>query len=308
MDIRLKQLSYSSVLTLHSCPRKYELYKLKATEDREKVDPNSLSGITFAYGHTVGLGLQLVLEGKSTAEIYLALFLHWEPDYLAEDTRNKKNFHSALVAVEKFKSLYDAGFLQDYELVYHEGIAAVELGFCIHCPDDFVYRGFVDAVLKHRTSGKILVLECKTTGAKSVNPATYKNSAQAIGYSIVLDYLFAEASHYEVLYMVYRSSAMEWDSFRFEKSYLMRAQWIQELFLDIKTIQMYNQVGVFPMHGESCFDFYRECPEFGTCTLSTEYQIEKLTPELEAKIAAENLKYQVHVQLEDLIHTQLAKE
>ena len=31
IDYRIRQLSYSSLLTLHSCPRKFQLYKLRTT-------------------------------------------------------------------------------------------------------------------------------------------------------------------------------------------------------------------------------------------------------------------------------------
>lgn len=311
MDIRLQQLSYSSNLTLHTCPRRFQLYKLGA--DKPGIDEKSQ--VTFSLGHVVGAGLQDVLQNKSDVEIYWNAFLTWEADLLAEDTKAKKSFWESMIAIERFKYVRDSTLLQDYELVYYtpEGkedeppVPAVELSFIISLPNGFKYRGFVDAVLRHRITGAILVLEVKSTGMASVNPATYKNSAQAIGYSIVLDVLFPELSAYEVLYLVYMTKTREFMPLPFKKSYLQRALWIQELLLDCDTILLYEKAGVYPMHGESCFNYFRECEYLNTCTLSTALLAKKLTPEMEAKILEDHSSFHISLDVEDLIAAQIAK-
>jgi hypothetical protein len=160
----------------------------------------------------------------------------------------------------------------------------------------------VDAVLRHKETGKVLVLECKTTGSTTINPATYKNSAQAIGYSIVLDSIFPELSSYDVLYLVYETKTGSYEPIQFHKTYLQRALWIRELLLDIETIKMYEQAEVYPMRGESCYSFFRECEYFNTCTLSTQYLTKPCTEQEEDKI-----EYQVELSLNDLLTTQLQK-
>ncbi len=305
MDIRLKQLSYSSNLMLHTCPRKYQLYKLGTVpEQADDVE----SSITFAYGHLVGLGIQCCFEGKSIQRTIWECYQFWKPDLLATNPKQMKSFWLAIAAIEKFYSLHNGGYLKDWELVQHEGKPAVELGFIIDLGDGFMYRGFVDAVLAHKQTGAIRVLEVKTTSA-NLNAATYKNSAQAIGYSIVLDHLFPSLSAYDVLYLVYKTKLLEYEQLQFAKSYMQRALWIQELLLEKKKIQLYEEVGVYPTHGESCYDFYRECEYLGVCTLSTASLTEPLSEEGEAKLIADNeAKYQVKVSIEQLIRAQLAKE
>ena len=303
-DIRIKQLSYSSLLTLHQCPRKYQLYKGQAIKAQEELEQT----VTFSYGHIVGAGLQAVLQNKSETEILWEMFLMWKPELFAEGEKNGKSFWSGVIAVQKYLALRRAGYLKDYTVYTHEGKPAVELGFKIILPDGFVYRGFVDAVLQHKITRAILVLECKTTGARSINPATYKNSAQAIGYSIVLDFLFPSLSKYEVLYEVYKSSSAEWESMKFSKSYLQRALWIQELLLDVEMIKLYQNYEIFPMHGESCFDFFKECEYFTNCQMSTRFLTAKYTKEDAQRIAANDSKYTIIVTVQDLIKAQLAKE
>ena len=153
-----------------------------------------------------------------------------------------------------------------------------------------------------------MVLEVKTTSATSLNPAQYKNSAQAVGYSVVLDHLFPELSSYEVLYLVYTTKSLEYTSLPFTKSYLQRALWIQELLLDVELIQLYESRGVYPMHGESCLQYYRECKFLQTCTMSTSLLTSPETPESVEKRLQKESEYQIQVTVEDLIQAQLRKE
>lgn len=302
MDPRIKQLSYSSLLTFHSCPRKFQLYKLNATIEQDEDIPRSL---TFAYGHAVGKGIQDILEHKDEDQWLWEMFIEWDTDLLADNPKQNKSFWGAALAIQQFEHMRSQGYLDGYELVQYKDAPAVELSFVIHLPDGFKYRGFVDAVLQHNETGKVLVLEVKTTSAYSVNPATYKNSAQAIGYSIVLDAIFPELNAYEVLYLVYQCKSESYQQLPFEKSYYSRALWIRELLLDVEIIKMYEDTTIYPMRGESCFTYFRECEYLNTCTLSTENLI--TPPPAQEAIEDELAKFQIHVSLEDLIQSQLSK-
>jgi hypothetical protein len=305
VDPRLKQLSYSSLLTLHSCPRKYQLYKLNTPI----TIPEDVSGsLTFAYGHCVGKGIQDILEHKPAPQWLLEAFLEWEVDLLAENPKQNKSFWGALVALKQFESMRESGYLDGYELAQYQGKPAVELSFVIHLPDGFKYRGFVDAVLQHQVTGEVLVLEVKTTNSSAVNPAQYKNSAQAIGYSIVLDALYPTLSAYQVLYLVYQTKAESYQQLPFEKSYYSRALWIRELLMDIEFIKMCEDTTIYPMRGESCFTYFRECEYLSVCTLSTSNLTTPCTQEEQDKLAKQLSEFQVHVTLEQLIETQLAKD
>jgi RecB family exonuclease len=300
IDYRIRQLSYSSLLTLHSCPRKFQLNRLRSTHRAEE---SLKSTITFSYGHVVGEAIQLALQNVSEDQIIWQMFRMWHtPDLFDRDDKGNKSFWEAVIAIQRFLSLRAQGFLNDYDLVYFDGKPACELSFAITFPDGFRLRGYVDAVLRNRESGEVIVLECKTTGAASLNPATYKNSAQAIGYSIVLDHIYPELSSYSVIYLIYQTKSREYTPIPFQKSYLQRALWIRELLLDIETVKMYEEAEVYPMRGESCFTFFRECEYFNTCTLSTQYLTKPCTPEEE-----DTVQYQINLTLNDLLESQLSK-
>src|SRR5574343_541665 len=140
IDYRIRQLSYSSLLTLHSCPRKFQLAKLRSIYRTEE---SLKSTITFSYGHVVGEGIALSLSGLSLQEVIWKMFLSWHtPSIFDEDEKTNKSFWSAVIAVKQFISLKDT-ILKNYELVYYENKPATELSFAINFPDGFRLRGFV---------------------------------------------------------------------------------------------------------------------------------------------------------------------
>jgi PD-(D/E)XK nuclease superfamily len=304
IDPRIKLLSHSSRTMLHSCPRKFQLYRLQSAEN-PAIDSNR--GITFAYGTAVGVGVQSTLQSRSESQVILDTFLAWDIDLLAANPKQHKSFWLAIYAVQKFVDLAARGYLKDYELVYlPSGKPAVELSFQIHLPDGFKYRGFVDAVLRHKVTGEILVLECKTSSG-TANSATFKNSGQALGYSVVLDLLYPTLSSYRVLYVVYETKSYQYVELPFEKSLLQRALWLQELLVEKEKIDLYERYQTYPMHGESCFNFYSECEYLGLCTLKTEAQIRPLTKGILERIAKDESKYEYNIDFYDLVAAQIAK-
>lgn len=299
IDYRLRQLSYSSVLLLHECPRKFQLNKCRVQRTAESLD----TGITFSFGHVIGQAIQDIFIGLPKNQIYIRAIQKWNVDFYAVDEKRHKSFWLALYAIEKFIELRKNGFLAEYEIVYFNGRPAAELGFCINLQEGFRYRGFADLILQHVESKKVIVLEGKTFGADIFNPAIYKNSSQALGYSIILDHIFPDLSSYEVLYLIYESKNKEFTPIVMPKTYSQRARWIREIVLNQQTVEIYANNELFPMHGESCISrFGRECEYFGVCHLDDDFLIKKCTKEAEDKN-----DYDVTIELSDLIETQLKK-
>lgn len=301
IDPRLLQLSHSSRTTLHKCPRKFQLYRLNSKDTGEE---DVLQSVTFAFGSAVGIGLQSTLESKSETQILMDVFLGWDTDLLDNNPRQKKSIWEAVLATQRFMTLRNEGYLQEYELVYWEGKPAIELSFRITLPNGFTYRGYVDAVLQHKETGEIIVVEAKTSSG-SAQSAQYKNSGQALGYAVVLDKIFPALSAYEVLYLVYETKSREYAPLVFEKSLLQRALWLQELLLDCHHVELYEEYQVYPMHGESCYDFFRECEYLGLCTLSTDRLVKPFTEKDKAKLEKES--YTFELDFYDLVQSQLSK-
>lgn len=309
IDQRIQLLSYSSLLTLHSCPRKFQLYKLKS----ERATQDEIAGVTFAFGHVVGQGIQDVFEGRTYPDTIFRMFCMWDANSLYDkDEKRHKSFSEAVQCIRKFRALRAAGFLEEFELVYvpnpRTGTLepACELGFAVSIFDGFIYRGFVDAVLRNKQTGEIVVLECKTTWSNTVSTATYKNSGQALGYSVVLDSLFPGISSYSVLYLVYSTSTLEFNCLPFAKSFAQRAEWIRSLVFDVEDIVRYEEIGFYPKRGESCYSFFRECEYFNVCNLSTSHLAKPMTQST-AEIEVAEARYTHRFTLADIIEKQVTR-
>lgn len=269
-------LSYSRSLTLHACPRKYELQAKKAIKGKVE------SG-TFSYGHAVGQAIQSTIAGRSFNQTVLDTWLAYtfkgelsESDYVA-----KKGWQYAVLAAEEFHKKYHAGvysFLDGWEVAQFEDprtgemIPAVELTFVVDWGEGRTYEGHIDLVLYNKRKNRYMVLELKTTGGNRVAEASYKNSNQALGYGIVIDAIsnnIKASASYDVFYMVYKSKAMEIVPLLFQKTPLDRIRWLNNLALDFEAIRTYEEHG-YPMYGESCFDYFRDCEFLDLCHMSDE--------------------------------------
>jgi hypothetical protein len=273
-DPRFLRTSYSSDLLLHSCPRKFQLKCLGA-----EASVHDSSNVTFAFGHIVGDGIQSILIGMEWNKIIMNAFLGWHAGLEESNEKQKKSFFSAIYCLQQFKALRDGGFLDEYEVAYFDGKPASELSFKINFPLG-VFRGFVDLVLRHKITGELLVLELKTSSANYVQASNYKNSAQAIGYSVVLDRIEPDATSYGVLYLVYLTKLERFETFEFPKTYHQRALWLRDRIVDqeqvAKFIKEEGNYGIWPLHGESCNSFGRDCEYMDICHLSTEHQMTPL--------------------------------
>ena len=306
MHQNLKLLSYNSGLTLHGCPRKFQLYRMLKKQLSEGIDRRD---IHTDFGGLVGYGIQAILQEIPASRVILQMLSKWQRD-LEEDTERKqgKTFFHAVNAVEKFPTFALEEF-GDYKLVNINGRNAIELGFLIDCGAGFYYRGYLDALLYSESSRKFAVWEGKTTASRA-NEAMWANSNQGLSYSVVVDKIaklmeLPLTSSYDVIYGVYKTTERSWEGFRVSKNYSEKAEWIQSLQLDIATLQMYNDANFYPKHGEHCYSFFRQCEYYGICGMSDQYLIGDTEKIEEIRELQED--YDFHFTLEELIDTQLEK-
>lgn len=261
--------SYSSLNDLHSCPRYLELRKM-GPEGVKVSSPH------FAFGSAVGDGAQELLSGGSLEKAWVKAFMAWDCDFYAAHEKGKKSIAHALDAVKTFAA-YSNIILQEWEIFTFEfknsdGSVvirrATELSAIVEFPDGFRYRIYIDVVLRHKKTGRLVVVELKTTGAKRIEQATYSNSNQALGYGVILDKIAPGLASYGVWYYVYGTGAEDWEFFEFQKSRLAKANWIRTVLHDHGTLQRCIESSYFPKHGESCFNFFSPCTFYGSCDMS----------------------------------------
>lgn len=274
--------SYSKLGNLHSCPRYYELMMLSKTRQTIKESGVSIQlasepqqNLDFAYGHSVGSGIQTFAATGNLQAAQFAAFIAWRADYDAVkvDARGNdsgKSLTWALYAVEKF-AFFWANEMAEWEiLLLPNEQAAVELAFAVDTQNGYFHLGHIDAVLRNKLTGRLAVWEGKTTGYESVNAAMYGNSYQALGYGVVVDaiakQLGLDTPDYEVFYIVYSSKSREFQLLPFMKNKSQRAEWLQDLLLNHAMLDKYQELKFFPKRGDNCINKYgRTCEWYGNC-------------------------------------------
>lgn len=284
-------LSYSRVNAFHECARKFEISHVLGLARRE-------DSVTFAYGHAVAAGVQEIFKSNNLTQAILACVkwysMPWDDFGTEKERKAKKNVWFAAHAVENFYNklnvVYSGDLIEfkNYELVWfdHEGksIPAIELEFKILLPNGYVYEGHVDLILRNKSTGEIVVFEMKTTKYQPVS-AMFKNSPQALGYSIILDKIAQVTNHegiasYRVIYLVYSSSQMDWTVFKFPKSAKRRLNWLNDL-IRLTDVISYYQAGAdegipYPTNGNSCNNFFKPCEYLNLCELENDTLIKLL--------------------------------
>lgn len=256
--------TYSTTDVLHSCPRKFAIKKLQAfsgTADR-------INSPTFAFGHAVGAGVAVYDATQDIRQAIWAAFLAWDIDLFADERKTArsagKSFYEAVWALQSYENFYEEETnLSEYESIKIEGTVAVDF------EDGHFYSGHIDEVLRHRSTGRYLVKENKTTGFKNIDPALYSNSDQALSYAVVVDIL--GGTEYEVLYTIYSASDQRWVQFPFVKSAFKKAEWIQDQLITNQQIDSYSDLRFFPKRGRNCFSYMRRCEYYESCDISLKH-------------------------------------
>lgn len=300
----LKLLSHSSLNTLDGCGRKFELSKLLNKEPED--DRHTVFGSAF------GGGIELMVQGGSLRDAMWYAFTHWRAADLTPDERTEKDgkaFYDCIIGFRKFVQVLENFIKRKYTVLTINGKPASELGFRLELTDGFWYRGFIDVVLLDRETGELVVLELKTTKSTTVHPATFKNSGQALGYSLILDTIAHQSgvelgSSYKVIYLIYKTKSREFEIMPFDKYHVERANWLRQLVIKTQVIELYDRFDMFPKMGQNCYAFFKPCEFFDTCNLSNSSLLAGKEPELKED---DPDKYQYTFNLDEIINGQLAK-
>lgn len=265
--------SYSKRNNLHKCPRYFHL-----KEDRHlgSFQPNAHT----AFGHAYGAGVQMFFRyaeelslEEAEKRAVVATLAYWDTYSIWDaDPKEIKTLWAAVIAVRKFCREEGIQLLTKYKLAYHptSGKPLIELLYYIRIGEGYSDQGHIDLVLEDRVTGELLVVEMKT-GSAEFAEADWANSAQTIGYNVVLQAFGAMSKQqvaYHVLYLCYNAKDLVLQQFHFSRSLAERAEWLASLMLDVQLVEMYKSSGVWPKRGTQCRQYKRNCEFFGTCDLT----------------------------------------
>lgn len=255
------RLSHSTLRTLQTCERKFQIEKLLAGNKREETEHT-----VFGKAYGVGIATYMVTQDKIQA-LYQAWFT-----YYPELETEKKNIPRLIAALEASFDHADR-LLMEHEVASFREKPAVELSFRLNISEEYYFVGYIDVVLRNKFTGLYYVMDCKTTGLllNDVDPL-YKLSGQTIGYSVALDRIVGEQlSAYGVIYFVaqlMQDFKAKIQVLSFKKTLNDRLNWFITLGLDVKHLELMAQLNIYPKRGDNCVQYNRPCAYFGTCHMS----------------------------------------
>ncbi len=297
------RLSYSSFNLLHSCERKFNLLKNQDMSEYELEFDDRTNNVHLDFGSALGIGVQNLILGKGLEAAILASLSCY--NFAAETPA--KNSLSIVSSLQAFEEEWPA---DDWEIMYYKGRPAAELSFKLvldQATQDY-YCGYIDVVIRHRIEKTAVIVEVKTTGSKveDLRPM-FQNSAQGIGYSIILDAIEQESgldASWTVLYAVVQFKAQnivpKINLLPFQKQAKHRLEWLLDTRIDYERLLSCEELNYWPKRGTACFGFMRACPLFGICDL------EDIAETTEAMIAEEE-EWNFTFDLEELIAKELER-
>jgi len=264
------QLSYSLLGDFHECERKFQLNRLLLNPSIHEREERSWHLRGTAYG----AGVQTYIL---TGDLTLSKFITWLAYYPEIEDLDR------VPTISQGRTINNIDLSQDkldqirnrYEVAIFNGKPAIELKFKVIIDKNWFYTGHIDIVLFDKELKIYTVLEVKTTLYKMADlRPMYQNSAQALGYSIILDKIVgAEQNQFGTLYLVCRDKnnkdfIPDIEIFPFGKTIIDRLKWFYTLGMDVERLNKMNELGLFPMRGHSCIKFGKVCTHFGFCSTS----------------------------------------
>lgn len=297
----LHQISHSSGNVFQLCEKRFQLDRLSV--GREDEDGHT------AFGHAVGAGIQALflfdgnLEKAASWVFFHYNKLEWE-ELDEKILKKKKTLAHAWAAVKKFVPFWQL-LSQDWEIAVINGKPAVEFSMRITLPNGFMFRSYVDILLKKKTESMFAVLELKTTGFTRQHEAQWKNSDQGTAYAVPIDSLGPQESYFWVKYFCFYTTQEEWVPFDFDKKLVDKVNWIRTLLRDTKDIERCIEDDFWPKRGSACMSFGRVCPYFGSCDLPVEHILPHPGKRAEKLLREMKTVYQYEVSLDEILERYL---
>lgn len=279
----LRLVSFSALGTLHSCPRRFELDRIGS---QTLAQPTArIDTVHTGYGSAFGAGLQALLSGESIDKAKLQAIANYRyNDIYPQMYTDEKSLFHCLNSLTRFYETELSELTTDWEALLVDGKPASEISFAIKFPNNFYDRGYIDFILQHKVTKKILVVEIKTEGgypAKNpqVSEAKYKNSNQGNGYALVADYLASKLgveNEISVVYIVHRTKTNSFEPYVFIKSPEARLRYIKDRLAELGNLEFLinRTTGLtpepFPMFG-NCATYGSVCQYYGICELKQDY-------------------------------------
>jgi len=280
-------LSHSTRGTLHNCAAKFEFAKLyKHPEFRESGEPTMWAA---DVGTAIHEGYQHYLAyGDRDAAIW-RLMKSFPYKYTESfDPQNDRGLEAALATMLK---MIATPVMSGYELatVMHNGIEkpAVEVPFEIvlegvklHNGMPVSYIGYIDAIMYAKMYDTFRTLDIKThrDRMKDLTPK-FSFHGQQVPYGMVVEHSMHKAiDEFEVLYLASYVDLLDPDiqMLDFQKNRSDIDRWVMALILDLRKINSFMLMDIFPRSEYGCVGFNKVCHYFGICGYDDKKKLQEM--------------------------------
>lgn len=298
------RLSYSSLGTLSSCPRKFEFDKLypKRVRDSDSYAADVGSALHAGYQHYLTHG-----------DKELAIWEFMQEFPFADEWSQPNDYRSFYASLATLEQMFDEAKMDEWELARikrpwspkeiasfaiaaatgnwqePEGfdptgvvVPAIEVPFeikfkglmiqpCESLPEGATISiiGYIDAVMQHRVTRAYRSLDIKTSRMNLADAtAKYKYDNQQTPYGIVIDHIAGGAvDEFEVYYLDCYIDLVEprVTFYPFLRRHTDIEEWATNKAFQFQAIRQYAELGFFPRTDNGCLFYNRPCRYMEPC-------------------------------------------
>lgn len=268
------RVSYSSLNTFSSCPRKFEFSKLY---DRRARDFD-----TFAadVGTCLHQGYQNYLMYRDEDKALWAMLESYPYEGYWHQENDYRCVEACIVTLE---AMIESDSMLEWrvaEIKKPDGeiVPAIEVPFelrlkGINLPDGrgIAITGFIDALLRNVMTDRFRTWDIKTH-RRTLKDATakYKFDEQQVPYGIVLEHIQGNSvSEFEVCYLdtFVDLAAPAVEPYYFMKDSDAVQEWLMNTVLKCQQIQRFMEMNYFPRTSGGCMNFNKPCFYLQPCEL-----------------------------------------
>lgn len=272
------RVSYSSLNTFSTCPRKFEFNKLypRRTEWED--------GYAAGVGKALHAGYQDYLIHKDRDQAVWTFMLEFPYELESIQSNDYRSFEASLSCLEE---MFESIKMEEYELAKikkpdGEIAPAIEVPFEIRfkglaippCPAlpegaTLSVTGYIDAIMQHYTTGLFRTLDIKTNRLNLMDATPkYKFDTQQVPYGIVVDHVAqGSVEEFEVLYLDCYVDLLEpkVSFYPFKKTRTDIEEWCATKLMQFQQIAKYAAMDFFPRTDSGCLFYNKPCSYMEPC-------------------------------------------
>lgn len=276
------RVSYSSLNTFSSCPRKFEFSKLYSRRARD------FDTYAADVGTSLHKGYQEYLMSRDYDKAMWALLESYPYEGAFYQEKDDRSIEAAIMTLEAMIESDDMLEWRVAEIKKPDGLVvpAIEVPFelilkGINLPDGrgIAVTGFIDALLRNVMNDRFRAWDIKTHRRTLADAtAKYKFDTQQVPYGIVLEHIQgSQVDEFEVCYLdTYVDLANpRVEVYSFLKDRDAVQEWLMNTVLKCQQIQRYMEMDYFPRTDGGCLAFNRPCFYLQPCELRDKDSIQK---------------------------------